>query len=204
MLKAGVLLIFLAFLPKFSFSQIFINTSYGRSFYSKGDFRGNDFQIGLQKRLSNIFEASLMLGSYQFSKSHEYYYRANTSGPFDQLAEFRHLVLINHADLGVNYTIINKRFKVAIGVAGSVSRLITTSPKEYSIVFPDITDFPLPIYQIYFQDKFKTTIAGPSAKVNCQYSISKNAIVGLSFSYLQLKDILVWSFPLNFKYQLDK
>jgi hypothetical protein len=203
MFRNGILLVFLAFSPISSFSQISINTKYGRSFYSKGDFRGNDFQIGLQKRMSKNFEASLMLGSYQFSKSDEYYYKATPLGSFDQLAEFRHLVLINHMDLGVNYKLINKKIKVVLGVAGSVSRLITTSPKEYSIVFPDITNFSLPIYQIYFQDKFKTTIVGPSANINCQYSISKNAIVGLSFSYLQLKDILIWSFPLNFKYQLS-
>lgn len=203
MFRNILLLVFLVFSPVCSFCQISINTLYGRSFYSKGDFRGNDFQIGLQKRLANNFEASLMLGSYQFSKSDEYYYRATPLGSFDQVAEYRHLVLINHMDLGVNYKLINKKIKVVLGVAGSVSRLITTSPKEYSIVFPDITNFSLPIYQIYFQDKFKTTIIGPTANLNCQYSISKNAIVGLSFSYLQLKDILIWSFPINFKYQLS-
>lgn len=190
-------------MPVYSFSQISINTLYSRSFYSKGDFRGNNFQIGLQKKLKKNFEANIMLGSYQFSRSDEYYYRTTSSGPFDQLAEFRHLVLINHVDLGLNYYVIDKKFKVAIGVAGTVSRTITTSPNEYSIVFPDITNFSLPIYQIYYQDKLKNTSIGPTANINCQYSISKNAIVGLSFSYLQLKDVLIWSFPINFKYKLS-
>jgi hypothetical protein len=145
-----------------------------------------------------------MLGNYQFSKSDEYYYKKTISGPFDQIAEFRHLVLINHIDLGLNYFVVDKKFKVAIGVGGSISRQITTSPRSYSITFPDITDFSLPIYQIYFQETFKTTIIGPTANFNCQYSISDRATVGLSFSYLQLKDVLIWSLPLNFKYRLSE
>lgn len=85
-----------------------------------------------------------MLGSYQFSRSDEYYYRTTSSGPFDQLAEFRHLVLINHVDLGLNYYVIDNKFKVAIGVAGTVSRTITIYGDPLNGISPHIPFTELP------------------------------------------------------------
>ena len=197
-----VFIIMLTLCNQCSFAQITLSSSIGPAFYSKGDFRGNNFQIGVQKKMKRNLELIFKLGNFQFSKSDEYFYQKEINGPFDNIAEFRHVVLLNHLNLGANYYIFNKKFKAIIGLFGTIARTTTTSPQEYRIDFPAATGYHLPIYQIYYPDKFKKINLGPSAELQLQYAISDKIDLGLSLSYLQIKNILIWSLPLKFKYKI--